>query len=348
VTPAEIIAMTMRFDMRSVATALTARAAEVAIDLLGEPNRQLSSKRELRFGRKGSLAVVIDSAKAGRWFDHENRVGGDLIDLIKRIHGASFHEVITYAERIIGSVDALETSPAPAACARSADVVSTRHQRRAGELWRESVPIDGTSGARYLDWRPVIEPSLEAGDGVLRFHPDCPFGERARHPCLLALMRGIHTNEPCAIQRIALTETLMCAIQQSTFTQFTQAGGKISRMTLGPKVRTAIKVSPDEVVTQGLVVGEGLETVLSGLALGFSPAWALGDANNLSNFPVLAGIECLTILVDHDVSGTGQRAALECSARWTVAGNEVRRVIPRRPGADINNIICERAQYAGL
>jgi hypothetical protein len=40
-----------------VAAALTARTTEVATALLGEANRQLSSKRELRFGRKGSLAV---------------------------------------------------------------------------------------------------------------------------------------------------------------------------------------------------------------------------------------------------------------------------------------------------
>ena len=98
--------MTTRFDMSSIATSLTARAAEVAIALLGEPNRQLSSKRELRFGRKGSLAVVTDGTKAGWWYDHENGVGGDLIDLIEHVQGVTFREAITFAERIIGSVPA--------------------------------------------------------------------------------------------------------------------------------------------------------------------------------------------------------------------------------------------------
>ena len=50
--------MNTRFDITTIAAALTARATELATALLGEPNRQLSSKRELRFGRKGSLAVV--------------------------------------------------------------------------------------------------------------------------------------------------------------------------------------------------------------------------------------------------------------------------------------------------
>ena len=40
----------------------------------------------------------------------------------------------------------------------------------------------------------------------------------------------------------------------------------------------------------------------------------------MAKFPVLAGIGALTLLVDHDESGAGQRAAEECAARWeTVA-----------------------------
>jgi putative DNA primase/helicase len=118
-----------------------------------------------------------------------------------------------------------------------------------------------------------------------------------------------------------------------------QTGDKIGRMALGPKTGAAIKLSADEDVTMGLTIGEGLETVLSAMQLGFSPAWALGDASNVRNFPVLSGLESLTIIVDNDESGTGQRAAFECSSRWTSAGREVFRVIPDRCGEDINDIV---------
>jgi putative DNA primase/helicase len=331
--------MTTRFDMKTITTALMGRAAEVAIALLGEPNRQLSSKRELRFGRKGSLAVVVAGAKAGWWYDHENDTGGGIIDLIERVRCASFVEAVAYAEQFIGSAPAMATLPAPTACAHSAGDNSRRNERRAGQLWREAAPIHGTLATCYLEWRHVLEPALERGDGVLRFHPDCPFGEGARHPCLLALMRDIYSDEPRAIQRIALTETLMRAIQRTTFTEFTQAGGKITRMALGPKVGTAIKLSADEDVTMGLTVGEGVETVLSAIRLCFIPAWALGDAGNVRAFPVLSGIECLTVIVDNDESGTGQRAALECSMRWTDVGREVFRVLSERCGEDMNDVV---------
>jgi Toprim domain len=79
--------------------------------------------------------------------------------------------------------------------------------------------------------------------------------------------------------------------------------------------------------------------VLSAMQLGFSPAWALGDANNVRRFPVLSGIGGLTLIVDNDESGTGQRVALECSRRWTEADREVFRIIPNRCGYDMNDII---------
>ena len=188
--------MTTRFANGTVAEALTARAAEVAMALLGEPNRSLSSRRELRFRRKGSLAVVVDGAKCGRWYDHEDGLGGDLINLIERVRGVTFREAVAYAEQFVGSVPTLVTTPAPAASARSAEGDSRRNQRRAGNLWREAGPIVGTHAACYLEWRHVLEPALEAGNGVLRFHPNCPFGEDTRHPCLLALMRDIRGDQP--------------------------------------------------------------------------------------------------------------------------------------------------------
>ena len=56
-------------------------AEPVARCLLGEPNKALSSKSELRFGTKGSLAIDLTK---GTWYDHERDQGGGMFDLIKR------------------------------------------------------------------------------------------------------------------------------------------------------------------------------------------------------------------------------------------------------------------------
>ena len=56
---------------KDVAAALNARIADLARDLLGVPNRSLSSPKQLRFGNHGSVAVELEAEKAGLWFDHE-------------------------------------------------------------------------------------------------------------------------------------------------------------------------------------------------------------------------------------------------------------------------------------
>ena len=53
----------------------------VARDLLGEPNNELSTDDDLRFGARGSLAVNV---KAGTYFDHEAGEGGGVLDLVMR------------------------------------------------------------------------------------------------------------------------------------------------------------------------------------------------------------------------------------------------------------------------
>lgn len=54
---------------------------DVARRLLGEPNKALSTERELRYGSRGSLSVDLDK---GVWHDHEAGAGGGVLSLIER------------------------------------------------------------------------------------------------------------------------------------------------------------------------------------------------------------------------------------------------------------------------
>ena len=209
------------------------RSAEIAKALLGQPNPQLSNKRQLRFGRKGSLVVATAGPKTGNWFDHENGVGGDLLDLIHHVHGSGFLDAVEYAHRFITHAPKVQVfSDVSARCRPgSTHGLSISCQRRALELWKEGLPIAETAAACYLAMRRiVVEPDIDGE--VLRFHPSCPYGEKARHPCMLALLRDIQTDEPRAIHRTALTP----------------AGDKVGRMVLGPKNGAAVKLSADDAV----------------------------------------------------------------------------------------------------
>jgi hypothetical protein len=53
---------------------------EIARQLLSEPNRLLSTKNDLRFGNHGSLSVNVEK---GIFYDHENKIGGGILDFIE-------------------------------------------------------------------------------------------------------------------------------------------------------------------------------------------------------------------------------------------------------------------------
>lgn len=55
----------------------------VARYVLGHPNQELSTDKELRFGTRGSVSVPISGDHRGVFFDHEAGVGGGLLDLLK-------------------------------------------------------------------------------------------------------------------------------------------------------------------------------------------------------------------------------------------------------------------------
>jgi hypothetical protein len=176
----------------------------------------------------------------------------------------------------------------------------------AGDIWRASVPIAGTLAETYLrETRKLILPP-DISPRVLRFHSDCPFGPGERHPCLIALYQDVRTDKPTAIMRTALTAD----------------GRKVDRKALGPVGGAAIKLTHDIAVGTAIAIGEGLESTLAGIAFGLRPAWALGSAGAIAKFPVLAGIEVLTVLGEND-GGANERAYRECGERWDAAGREV-------------------------
>lgn len=106
-------------------------------------------------------------------------------------------------------------------------------------------------------------------------------------------------------------------------------GLKRERKMLGRK--GVICLSPFEDVTQGLGLVEGVEDGLAVLLSGWSPIWCACDAGNLAKFPVLAGIDCLTIFADAD--SPGMSAAEPCAERWNAAGREARIAPPPRAPA---------------
>src|SRR3954454_22520940 len=84
-------------DLDDLRAELVAREREVAEELLGEPNRKLSSRGELRWGSRGSFSLALRGRKRGLCFDHEAGEGGDLLWLIRRQRGGRFEDAVDWA-----------------------------------------------------------------------------------------------------------------------------------------------------------------------------------------------------------------------------------------------------------
>jgi putative DNA primase/helicase len=319
-----------KVDLNDLRGALIDRAADLVNVLLGPANPKMKSKKDLRWGSKGSLSVTVLGPKAGIWVDHETGEGGDLLKLIMRERGGSFPDAIKYARDFCGSIKLSNRKV-------DHDVPDDAERtKRALSLFDAAGSVNHPIGTRYFERRKLILPDGIDGS-VLRFHPHCPFGAGERHPALIVLYRGIEDDIPRAISRTALTPE----------------GIKIDRKMLGPIGGTCCKLSADEDITLGLHVAEGIETAIAAMMLGFVPMWALGSAGAIANFPVLSGIECLTIIADNDKVNPftgrtpGQIAARECSQRWTGSGIAVRRVTPTATGEDMADIVHRRGVAHG-
>ena len=88
-----------------------------------------------------------------------------------------------------------------------------------------------------------------------------------------------------------------------------------------------------------LAVGEGVETCLAAMQLGFAPTWALGSCGGIARLPVIDGVKRLTLLGEHDAAS--KRATSICGERWLKAGRRVRLVEPD-VGSDLNDELMAR------
>ena len=186
-------------------------------------------------------------------------------------------------------------------------------------LWRRSQPLRGSIAERYLLGRHCV---LPPEDGDLRFLP-----VSGKFPAaMLARVTDAVTGEPMTLH----------------FTHLSSSAEKLDRI-LQPghqKKGGVIRLWPDEAVTQGLAIAEGIETALSAAHI-YMPVWSTIDAGNMAALPALTGVSALTIFADHDKAGVA--AAKACAATWRGAGKDVQIYVPEIAGADLNDVVREVA-----
>jgi putative DNA primase/helicase len=301
----------MRAD--EIAAVLADRISSLAPELLPGGHRE---GREWRAGNVNgeagsSLGVHLAGHKAGIWSDFATGAAGDALDLVRASLGCDVPEAMAWARRWLGIEEGDAALPTPPLSPKPVKLAAADPERW-GHTWGVARPISGTRADAYLAARGL---QFDDPDGrALRFVPKrgrkSVEGEFEAHPAMLALLCDARTGEPCGI--------INCYLLPDGRDRLRDQKGKTST----GRVRGAVVMLDDfDVPTMGLVVCEGVETGIAIYHSGLRPLWACGGAGNLAKFPVLGGIECLTIAADADEAG--QRAAEACAARWRKAGREV-------------------------
>jgi hypothetical protein len=262
--------------------------------------------------------------------------GRDAISLVMHVEGLDFREAV---EWLVGEAAEPKRSPPPEPVAvdppKPASDEAARNRKIAARIVADLVAITGTPGEQYL--REVRKIDVDAIADVIErtdaigWHPSVLFredGHRFDGRCLGCII-GIMSDPVTAAPTGAISRTWLAP-------DLTKIG---KAKTLGTPAGI-IRLSLDEDVLEGLHLAEGLETALDPMARGFRPMWAAGSTALMSKFPVLAGIEALTVFADHDQNGAGQRAASEAAERWLAADREVH-VYQRETTGDLNDAFRE-------
>lgn len=336
---------------------LRQRMEELAISLLGEPNKSLSNKTQLRFGKNGSLTVNLEKAQ---WFSHETGKGGNPFDLIKHeLNFSDFKDVLEYAKKFVNytpDMQYIAVKPKPTEQINLEDEKRQEKMKALGDkLYQQSVPIKGTLGEKYLaEFRGLTH--YENAD--IRFVKsvsgiDKSTGNRVYSPAVMSIAKD-DKNELHHVQVIRLNND-----------GSKNKDVKITKQTYGKMNGFAVELNTkaDKSVTY---LAEGIETGLSILNIHKNAhVLAVLGKSNFANINTDKLGDKVIVCLDNDFKGkekfsdksklsdhikSMQRNYEQIDAlanHFKSHGKEVRFILPDRDKFDFNDVLNQQG-YAEL
>lgn len=322
-----------RMSVAQLADMLQDRIADLARDLLGEPNRQLSSAQTLRFGTKGSVAVEIDGASKGRWFDHEHGAGGAALELIAHCLRLDDKAAWDWARNWLGEPEAgpswtatQPASPAHSASGSAQPKEPTPEERaeKVAEILRATETLVSTPVLAYLRHR-----------GITATPPDCiryrqfAFGKFGAMVALATDAAG----EVLAIQQVYLTAEGRKAPLEVV--------KRTNKAVDGWAERAAVRLPGHE----PLVLCEGVETALSIWEATGQEVWACLGISNIARAPVP---DHATVIIARDGDAPGSKAEGQITrAATTLAMRGMTVLIATPPeDQDFNDVLLREGEEA--
>jgi hypothetical protein len=297
-------------EIETFKAALALRIEALAVELIGAAPT-MRARDEIRFGRKGALAVRVAGPKRGTFCDYSGSAKGDALSLIQYARQCEPREAFRWARAWLGAAPGSFAPPLPPKPPKpTANPAESPTADLARRLWAEALPARGTLAEKYLAARGL---ALEDG-APLRFHARCwrnkDYGPPG--PAMLALMTCAETGEPVGLHATYLRPDGSA-----------KAVGERVKVMLGRS--GVIRLAPLEGPALG--IAEGIETALAVMhRAGWRPVWAATCAGAVGRFPIVPGAASLAIFADADPPGMA--AARQAAQRWRNTGKAARIISP--------------------
>ena len=298
-------------SVADLAARVNHRMADLAQTLLGDPNPAHTTKYQLRYGSKGSLAIEIAGPRAGRWYDHEAGVGGDGLELIKHHKGLPDAEARRWARDWLGDLHHRATSSS------TPGLGSVDRKTSVAEIVASCKGIEASPAAAYLRNR-----------GITSIPPACIRFRRfaaGQHGALVALATD-EAGNVLALQQIYLTDDGKKAPVDVV--------KRTNKAVDGWSNRAAVRLPG----TAPLVLCEGVENALSIWQATGQETWACLGISNIARAPVPAGKPVL-IAGDGDAPDSKAHHQRQSAIKaLRTRGHDVAVADPP-PGSDFNDVL---------
>ena len=289
-------------DLGELRDLLRDRIEALAVELLGEHNKALSTRKTWRWGGKGSLAVELTGRKQGAWYSHEAGAGGGPLDLIRHAKGGGLASAMAWARNWIGKAEEAPRPP-PRRPEPAADPERETAIADARRIWAASGPVAGTTAEKYLvSVRKIPAPPNGWPGTVVRWNA-------SKSSLVLAATRADGTVQ--AIQRVRLGHDGRKADD-----------GQPAKLSRGPQDGAMVRLPGDP--AGPLLVAEGPETGLSAWRATGHETWVALGSMAKAELPTGRRV---VICADDDPrratkgkAATAAKTLRDAVARWKSAG----------------------------
>lgn len=307
-----------------------------------EPNKGMSTSRELRFYAKGGLRVYLQGPKKGKWSHYGHDGYGDMLELISYIKGVNNIEAIKIAKEFLGLTEGavLELKPrkSDAELASEQAEENEKRIRAARFIWSKTAVRIAPEALAYL-----------ANRGITKVASDCPEFLRYRKLDRYSLEKmgieekakpvrfpnGLHALVFGATATTDDNKKIVTAVQQIILDGDKKADIENKKRSNGLMEGAAVRLGAEP--KDELHTAEGPETGLSCWQSTGMPTWILLGASNLTRIPVPEHVKTIRHAAELDPTRTGIKAALQGAYHWNRKGKDFLIALPRIV-SDMNDV----------